>query len=179
VASTTHGNEQHLSLITTVCQVLERVVKDRFQAPVHCTISQLCALMCAAASCVTSPGASYCSVPCSADCKHWCPQLLPRLASLHSHWLSRAHSVVLFRGQTFSDRKVSFVLHTEMKDDESQSCIGRLYQTGRGISYTAQVSCGCPCMESCRSLKMCSDSTSDPPCVASARSWLHLWLTRP
>jgi hypothetical protein len=50
------------------------------------------------------------SIPSHAGDCHWCPELPVRLKQLHTHWLSRSHRAVLFRGAVFNDRRVSFIL---------------------------------------------------------------------
>ena len=42
--------------------------------------------------------------------RSWSENLPARLQSMHSHWLSRKHGVVLLRGHKYNDRRVEFIL---------------------------------------------------------------------
>jgi hypothetical protein len=46
----------------------------------------------------------------------WCPGLPKRLKTMHSHWFSRKHGVVLFRGPGFADRQVHYILQLDKSD---------------------------------------------------------------
>jgi hypothetical protein len=47
----------------------------------------------------------------------WCPDLPKRLKTMHSHWFSRKHGVVLFRDPGFAVRRVHYILKLDECDD--------------------------------------------------------------
>ena len=66
-----------------------------------------------------------------ADIQQCCPGLPTPLRELFSHWISRKHRVILFRGKSYADRNVRFVMRLSPESPKQGSPVhlqGRLFQ---------------------------------------------------
>lgn len=77
------------------------------------------------------------------DCT-WCQQLPPRLQQLHSHWLSRKHDVILFRGHSFRCRLVHYIFSLDTSAENGFSSTragGALFEVPTRAAHLALEVC--------------------------------------
>lgn len=90
--------------------------------------------------------------PCAGDCE-WCPDLPVRLRKLHSHWLCRAENVVLFRGRSYHERGVRYLLRMR-PSEQRRGCACDVFEVPpalrkRSAQMTVRRSRLCPAWMCC------------------------------